>query len=84
MRFINSEFKKLGSLAPEEKKEFASSLNKIKDDLTSQIELKFLDLEKQDKTLYKSILHDIKILFKREYILNKNIILLIFFNKSHK
>ena len=45
---ITSEFKKLGSLAPEEKKEFASSLNKIKDDLTSQIELKFLDLETKE------------------------------------
>ena len=45
---ITSEFKKLGSLAPEEKKEFANSLNKIKEDLTSQIELKLLNLETKE------------------------------------
>ena len=42
---ITKEFKTLGSLDPEKRKDFASHLNKIKDDLTNQIEQKSLDLE---------------------------------------
>ena len=42
---ITQQFKTLGSLDPEKRKEFASNLNKIKDDLTNQIEQKNLDLE---------------------------------------
>jgi len=45
---ITSQFKKLGSLSSEEKKEFASSLNKLKDDLTARIELKITELENQE------------------------------------
>ena len=45
---ITSQFKKLGLLSSEEKKEFASSLNKLKDDLTTRIELKISDLETQE------------------------------------
>ena len=37
---ITGQFKILGSLNPEKRKEFASSLNKIKDDLNNQIEQK--------------------------------------------
>ena len=42
---ITQQFKTLGSLDPEKRKEFASNLNKIKDDLTNQIEQKNFDLE---------------------------------------
>ena len=42
---ITLQFKTLGSLSPEKKKEFASNLNKIKNDLTNQIEAKSLELE---------------------------------------
>ena len=37
---ITQQFKTLGSLDPQKRKEFASNLNKIKDDLTNQIEQK--------------------------------------------
>ena len=37
---ITLQFKTLGSLDPEKKKDFASSLNKIKEDLTNQLEKK--------------------------------------------
>ena len=42
---ITNLFKNLGSLPVEKKKDFASSLNKLKDDLTNKIEEKNLDLE---------------------------------------
>ena len=42
---ITNKFKNLGIISPEKRKEFASSLNKLKDSLTSQIENKFLGLE---------------------------------------
>ena len=34
---ITQQFKTLGSLDPEKRKEFASNLNKIKDDLTTSV-----------------------------------------------
>ena len=37
---ITQQFKTLASLDPEKRKEFASNLNKIKDDLTNQLEEK--------------------------------------------
>ena len=37
---ITLHFKSLGSLDPEKRKEFASNLNRIKDDLTYQLEQK--------------------------------------------
>ena len=42
-------FKSLGSLDPEKRKEFASNLNKIKDDLTHQLEQKNILRLKQMK-----------------------------------
>ena len=42
---ITTQFKNLGTIVADKKKEFASSLNKLKDSLTSQIEKKFSDLE---------------------------------------
>ena len=42
---ITQQFKTLGSLDPEKRKDFASNLNKIKDDLTDQIEQKNLEIE---------------------------------------
>ena len=42
---ITQQFKSLGSLNPEKRKEFASNLNKIKDDLTHQLEQKNLEIE---------------------------------------
>ena len=42
---ITQQFKTLGSLNPEKRKEFASNLNKIKDDLTHQLEQKNLEIE---------------------------------------
>ena len=45
---ITSQFKKLGSLPVEKKKEFAFSLNKLKDNLANQIETKLLELETKD------------------------------------
>jgi len=42
---ITQQFKTLGSLDPEKRKAFASNLNKIKDDLTQQLEQKNLEIE---------------------------------------
>jgi phenylalanyl-tRNA synthetase alpha chain len=42
---ITSQFKTLGSLEPDKRKEFASNLNKIKEDLTNQLEQKILEIE---------------------------------------
>ena len=42
---VTLQFKNLGSLEPDKRKEFASSLNKLKDSLTSKLEIKFLELE---------------------------------------
>ena len=42
---ITQQFKTLSSLSPNQRKEFASNLNKIKDDLTRQIEQKNLELD---------------------------------------
>ena len=42
---INQQFKSLGSLDPEKRKEFASNLNKIKDDLTHQLDQKNIEIE---------------------------------------
>ena len=44
---ITQQFKSLGSLDPTKRKEFASNLNKIKDDLTHQLEQKNLEIECQ-------------------------------------
>jgi phenylalanyl-tRNA synthetase alpha chain len=45
---VTIQFKKIGSMSANKKKEFASSLNKLKDDLINQTELKFLDLETKE------------------------------------
>ena len=42
---ITLQFKTLGALDPEKRKKFASNLNKIKEDLTSQIEQKNIEIE---------------------------------------
>ena len=42
---ITEQFKILGSLDPDKRKEFASNLNKIKDDLSNQLEKKNLEFE---------------------------------------
>ena len=42
---ITQQFKSLGSLDPENRKKFASNLNKIKDDLSNQIEQKGFEIE---------------------------------------
>ena len=42
---ITQQFKFLGSLDPDKRKEFASNLNKIKDDLSRQIEQKNFEIE---------------------------------------
>ena len=42
---ITQQFKSLGSLDPEKRKDFASSLNKIKDDLTLQLDQKNIEIE---------------------------------------
>ena len=42
---ITLQFKSLGSLDQEKRKEFASNLNKIKDDLTRQLEQKSIEIE---------------------------------------
>ena len=42
---ITQQFKTLGSLDAEKRKEFASNLNKIKEDLTNQIEQKSFEIE---------------------------------------
>jgi phenylalanyl-tRNA synthetase alpha chain len=41
---ITAQFKNLGSLEPEKRKAFASNLNKIKEDLTNQLEKKNLEI----------------------------------------
>ena len=45
---INNQFKTLGTLNPEEKKYFASSLNKIKEELVRSIDQKFIEFEKSE------------------------------------
>ena len=42
---ITLQFKTLGSLEAEKRKDFASNLNKIKEDLTNQIEQKSFEIE---------------------------------------
>ena len=42
---ITNQFKNLGTISADKRKEFASSLNKLKDNLINQIENKFLGLE---------------------------------------
>ena len=42
---ITNHFKNLGSIEEDKRKEFASSLNKLKDNLTKQLDNKFLELE---------------------------------------
>ena len=42
---ITNQFKSLSSIEADKRKEFASSLNKIKNNIANQIEKKFLDLE---------------------------------------
>jgi phenylalanyl-tRNA synthetase alpha chain len=45
---ITNQFKNLGTKTADKRKEFASSLNKLKDNLTSQINSKFLDIETRE------------------------------------
>ena len=45
---ITQQFKTLGALEPDKRKEFASNLNKIKDDLTHQLEQKNIDIENSE------------------------------------
>ena len=45
---ITLQFKSLGSLDPENRKEFASNLNKIKDDLTHQLDQKNIEIETKE------------------------------------
>jgi len=45
---ITNQFKKLASLSSEEKKQFASSLNKLKSNLTNLINKKFIEFESQE------------------------------------
>ena len=42
---ITNQFKNLGTITADKRKEFASSLNKLKDKLTTQLDNKFLELE---------------------------------------
>ncbi len=42
---ITQQFKTLGTLEPDKRKDFASNLNKIKDDLSNQIEQKSFEIE---------------------------------------
>jgi len=42
---ITQQFKSLGSLDPENRRKFAENLNKIKDDLTNQLEQKNIEIE---------------------------------------
>ena len=42
---VTQQFKTLGSLEPSKKKDFASNLNKIKDNLSNQIDQKILEIE---------------------------------------
>ena len=43
---VTSKFKSLGTLSEDKRKEFASSLNKLKDELTNELEKKFIEFEK--------------------------------------
>ena len=45
---ITTQFKNLGVLNPDERKEFASNLNKIKDNISNQIEQKNLEIKKNE------------------------------------
>ena len=45
---ITSQFKNLGSLSPDKKKEFALELNKLKDSLANQIDAKNLEIEAKE------------------------------------
>jgi phenylalanyl-tRNA synthetase alpha chain len=45
---ITSQFKNLGSLPPDKKKKFASELNKLKDNLANQINVKNLEIETKE------------------------------------
>jgi len=45
---ITQQFKTLGSINPEKRKGFASNLNKIKDDLTNQLEQKNIEIETRE------------------------------------
>ena len=45
---ITSQFKNLGSLPPDKKKEFASELNRLKNVLSEQIDKKNLEIETQE------------------------------------
>jgi phenylalanyl-tRNA synthetase alpha chain len=45
---ITNQFKSLGTLALDKKKEFASLLNKLKEDLGNQVEAKILELETKE------------------------------------
>jgi phenylalanyl-tRNA synthetase alpha chain len=42
---ITNQFKNLGTMSPEKKKEFSTFLNKLKENLNTQLENKFLELE---------------------------------------
>jgi phenylalanyl-tRNA synthetase alpha chain len=42
---ITNQFKNLGTMSADKRKKFASSLNKLKDNLTTQLENKYLELE---------------------------------------
>ena len=43
---VTSQFKSLGTISEDKRKEFASSLNKLKDELTNELEKKFIEFEK--------------------------------------
>ena len=45
---ITTQFKNLGSLEQEKRKKFASNLNKIKEDISNQLELKNLEIENNE------------------------------------
>ena len=45
---ITTQFKNLGTLESNKRKEFASNLNKIKDDLSNQLEQKNLEIESSE------------------------------------
>ena len=45
---ITAQFKNLSSINPDKRKEFASSLNKIKDDLSNQLDKKILEIETKE------------------------------------
>ena len=42
---ITNQFKNLGTITADKRKEFASSLNKLKDNLTTQLDNKFIEIE---------------------------------------